>query len=820
MKLRALELEQFRKFDRPIRIAGMSDGLNLVAGPNEMGKSTLFAALEAVLFERHRSQAQSVKSLQPVGHEGASPRVTLEFELRGQPHRIEKRFLRRPAAELALPDGRHLHGEAAEEALEALLAGRSNGRVSSEALDVFGLLWVGQGGSFALPEVAAAARGTLQTTLDAEIGEVLGGDHGAALIQRVDEALHELIYRRGQPKGRYREATEALVELQKDIAHLEQERKELEQDLAALEEAQAEYDRLGADQRARHAEEELRELLARCDLLKVRGAEVREAEAALAAARHALAQGQAEQERRQALQAALLAGEHDLEAATTSEAALAGEAAEAERIASEQAGEVDRLQTTLDASENRQRGLQRLAQAIRQRDDARAALRAAASEVRLELEAQALERVHIDGRPPGEAVRSFRIVDPLTVEIKDVGRILVRPMVADRRRLQSGLKDAEGRIARELEALGLRRHRPEARQLEFELAAQPQLAGNVAAPEADSDSSTWPEAAAVATALAEAERQVDALAAQLRAGRRELDLALETRHEKRAAHGQAAERRTEARRRLDQLRAELSEAENSTPEAELAARIAQFYDQLALAEARMRHLHAQAPEGALEDLERRIAELRQTLDARNAALRQGELAIERLRARIQALAGGGLDERLAVARRRFDELERECAKYRGEVEVLELLLRVLRDAEREAKERYVGPLVRRIRPYLEALFPGADLEMDEAFRIAAVARQSRPELFEHLSDGTREQIAILTRLAFAELLADQGRPAVVILDDALVFSDDQRIEQMFQILARAAEKFQILLLTCRERVFQGLPAQRLRLEQVQTAGAY
>ena len=67
MKLRALELEQFRKFDRPIRIAGMTDGLNLVIGPNEMGKSTLFAALEAVLFERHRSQAQAVKSLQPAG---------------------------------------------------------------------------------------------------------------------------------------------------------------------------------------------------------------------------------------------------------------------------------------------------------------------------------------------------------------------------------------------------------------------------------------------------------------------------------------------------------------------------------------------------------------------------------------------------------------------------------------------------------------------------------------------------------------------------------------------------------------------------------
>ncbi len=206
------------------------------------------------------------------------------------------------------------------------------------------------------------------------------------------------------------------------------------------------------------------------------------------------------------------------------------------------------------------------------------------------------------------------------------------------------------------------------------------------------------------------------------------------------------------------------------------------------------------------------------MDDRAAALRERELTIERLRARIQALAGGGLDERLAVARRRFDELERECAKYRAEVEALELLLRVLRDAERAAKERYVGPLVRRIRPYLDALFPGADLEVDAAFRITTIARRGGAEPFARLSDGTREQIAVLARLAFAELLADQGRPAVVVLDDALAFSDDQRIEQMFEILVRAAAKLQIILLTCRERVFARLPARRLRLEQVEAAG--
>jgi uncharacterized protein YhaN len=322
----------------------------------------------------------------------------------------------------------------------------------------------------------------------------------------------------------------------------------------------------------------------------------------------------------------------------------------------------------------------------------------------------------------------------------------------------------------------------------------------------------------VDTALAEADRQIDGLAGQLRAARRELDQAAGARHETRAAHGQAVDRCAQAKRRLEQLRAELGEAERAMPEADLVARSAVRHAEVARAEAQLRQLQEHAPEESLDAVEQRIAALRQTLDDRAAALRERELTIERLRARIQALAGGGLDERLAVARRRFDELVRECAKYRAEVEALELLLRVLRDAERAAKERYVGPLVRRIRPYLDALFPDADLEIDPAFRITTVARRGGAEPFDRLSDGTREQIAVLARLAFAELLADQGRPAVVVLDDALAFSDDQRIEQMFEILVRAAAKLQIILLTCRERTFARLPARRLRIEQVEAAG--
>jgi uncharacterized protein YhaN len=828
MKLRTLELEQFRKFDRKVRIAGMADGLNLVVGPNEMGKSTLFAALQAVLFERHRSQAQTVKSLQPAGHEGASPRVALSFEIGGQRYRIEKRFLRRPSAELSLPDGRQLHGEAAEEALESLLAGcntvaqRGGRKNPPDAAGVWSLLWVGQGQSFVQPEIAAGARATLQAALDSEVGAILSGEHGTALISALGRACEELIYKTGKPRGRYKEADDARRALEVEVADLEARCHELEHDRNELDAVRAECQRLKAAQSGGQEEVQLAELTAKRDQLTVQRAEVREAEAALATARHGLAQAEFERARRAALREATAAADAELAEATAAASEAGAAAAAAGRLAREQTSKVERLQATLDQAENHRRGLQRLAEAIRQRDDGRAALRAAASEVALELEPAALDRVRVDGRPLGAASRSLRIVDPLEIAIAGVGRIRVRPVVADRRRLQASLRDAERRIARELEALGLHPPTARARQLEFELAAasssfaaQPAELGAAAR-----DAPSWPEAAAVETAQAEGERQIGSLLAQLRPARRELDQLLEGRHRRSAVRDQAAERNAQAERRCEQLRAELAAAERGADDDALTARVTELQGEVAIAELRLRQLQERLPAETLEELEERIGELRQVVGGRAATLRQRELALEGLRARIQALAGGGLDERLAGARRRLDELERECAKYGREAEALELLLRVLRNAERDAKERYVGPLLRRIRPYLQSLFPGCELAVDEAFRITTVARAGAPEAFERLSDGTREQIAILTRLGFAALLAEQGRPAVVVLDDALVFADDRRIERMFEILADAACQLQIIVLTCRERVFQDLAAHRLRLEQVQAAGVH
>ena len=117
------------------------------------------------------------------------------------------------------------------------------------------------------------------------------------------------------------------------------------------------------------------------------------------------------------------------------------------------------------------------------------------------------------------------------------------------------------------------------------------------------------------------------------------------------------------------------------------------------------------------------------------------------------------------------------------------------------------PLAETLKPYLKILFPDAEPIIDETFDLQLILRNGLREKFEDLSIGTREQLAILIRLAYADLLAANGTPAVVILDDALVNTDDFRNEKMKQILYCASQKYQIILLTChgnnyREVVFK------------------
>jgi hypothetical protein len=189
--------------------------------------------------------------------------------------------------------------------------------------------------------------------------------------------------------------------------------------------------------------------------------------------------------------------------------------------------------------------------------------------------------------------------------------------------------------------------------------------------------------------------------------------------------------------------------------------------------------------------------------------------LAKLETEISLAAESGVEEALADALETRTAAAQTLAHIQFEVQVLRRLSDALEQARAEARDRYFAPVAKELRPLLHLLWPDAELEWeDQTLLPSHLIRDGQSEPLDILSGGTQEQIALLVRLAFARMLAHAGRPAPVILDDALIFSDDSRIERMFDALHRQAGDLQILVLSCRQRAFRDLGGHKLTLTQL------
>jgi uncharacterized protein YhaN len=74
---------------------------------------------------------------------------------------------------------------------------------------------------------------------------------------------------------------------------------------------------------------------------------------------------------------------------------------------------------------------------------------------------------------------------------------------------------------------------------------------------------------------------------------------------------------------------------------------------------------------------------------------------------------------------------------------------------------------------------------------------------DHISGGEREQVYLATRLALAEVLA-RGERQLVVLDDVLTATDAGRLARVMGVLEEAAQRLQLLILTCHPERYRGL----------------
>lgn len=880
----AFEVEQFRRFTGVCRLEGLGAGLNVLAAPNEAGKSTMLAALRALFFCRATSSTQLTKSFEPYG--GGAPRVRAEFTVDGENYVFEKQFLKRQFTRLSA-DGRQIEGDEANAHIHRLLGLESVRR--GEADGLLAALWVEQGQSFTQPALCDTARQSVRSCLTQDFDEITGGADAGRILRRVREEISGFLNGHGKPVGRYAGAKAGEDSARGEIEALETLRETLARDIAALDQSRRLLEKENDPARQAAERQELEQARARKLHLVHFSEQTAKAQTEVDAALRDLQLLGDEQKRRAERRGRLTqAGEkrreeedalrqsrerlHCAEKNLVERQGVVSEVArqqtETRHLLTQARKAVDRIRLraekrTLEeklthleelntrsgrararlaacpVDDRRVKAIEALERAV---FEAKTALDAQATGLEIYLEPEAAARVTLNGAPA--AGGRVDLVDATELRVEGVGTFRIMPSIRKPGPLKDRIAQARGKLQTALEAVGcgdmtaLYAAREQHRQAEKScLVAEADLKAalpSVASCDADSGlrslrqriedcgavlESGQDEEQATPSSVEEAEarlgmaqeafRNAEERFLRARDSLREPEGERNLARELIDAHQKSCRSRKEE---CDRLQAEEDAAQAAQSDSVLLERLDKVRLGLEEAERRKGRLEAGRPVETEALVDATIERLDRQIQGRQERLGRYREDHARLQAVVRAAEGEGLDEKIAASRRTLERHRTEREACEREIGALQLLRTTLEDAERETVERYFAPLTRAIRPAIEMLFPRADLRMNEDFTLDGLTRGRTEEKIEHLSDGTREQLAVLVRLGFADMLQAQGRPAMLVLDDALCFSDAARTDRLFDILTDAAKRMQIVIMTCRAEQFLDLSARCLRLE--------
>lgn len=417
---------------------------------------------------------------------------------------------------------------------------------------------------------------------------------------------------------------------------------------------------------------------------------------------------------------------------------------------------------------------------------------------------------------------------PATLHLPGLGALTITPGGQDLAALARRQVDAQDRLAHRLQQLGL----GDLADAEARLAAHTELQGRIQLAEqalalvAPQGLEPLRLAAGEATARREAARDaLDKLPAPGDPAQPALPLdAAEAQHEAALAAAQAAGgaltaaernhaaaqgRWEDALRELQRAQAAVDDPQRRQQQAEAQRNLLDTRTEQAALAVRIddvrNALNQARPDIVAQDIERLERSIQQ-LQQQHGQRRDQIMEIETT---LRTEGAQGLEEQrdtlageLAHARRRRDELQRRAA-------ALDLLCRKLEGKRQAALARLQAPLQQRLQHYLPLLLPGAQLSLGDDLAPGALSRPDPHGGLEagdvgDLSFGAREQLGLISRFAYADLLRDAGRPTLLILDDALVHSDEERLARMKRVVFDASRRHQVLLFTCHPALWRDM----------------
>lgn len=869
MRISAIRLRNIRRFDRDgLAIENIPSGLSVLAEPNEFGKSTLFEVLRVALFEKHSNRNKNVKQLESVS--GSSPLIELDFIANEKKYRIRKQFLKGSFAELLHVDtGEKLKadGEAHDWIIDLIGATKAGEGPT-------GLLWVEQGNSMDPPEAGEAGKTLLANLLEQEVGEVTGGERARLILKRVQEELSRLITKTGQPRiGPYKTVLSDLEQTDASISDIESklslaenllvELQQLTQTIKGLEDPEElnriETELKNARDRLQKAEKEHDLLSITYDRLEDKKIEVsrskKDLEEFLKRSQDAEALLQTLEsvpEKRNACKSKIEKCENDRRRIRSQEQQLKLERTKAEKTL-DLCVKAERLVTARERSESVRESLQKAEKTHQEiislkgrlnrnqiSDSILDKLKNANNKlVRLKeqlssdsttitpfLTSLGENIVTLDGQ---KITKRTDITGSQVLHLGDYGEIAIDANIPEKikndyENTKIGFEDmlsSHGVLTlseAEEKAVEHRNLKSNIQNLQFQL-------DHVAPKGITELKETYETECAVLSD--------ESISEDIIANLPTITVAQQRCEYTRQAYDHAKDDLNTSEIAYSEAQSESKQLESKTEQYD------QQYKEI-IASIGVRDTWNSRKEKFTLNFEKRTKEreeLENEIEKKENAFPTLEVARDdvkrfedskeintkklhskkireaEVRRDLAAISDKGLEEELGNLKQQKHQLENRRLSLESHISALRLLESILVDSQKSLQEQFLKPVSNELGPLLKIVFPDAEVALGGDYYAEELRRHDRIDTIDTLSGGTREQIAVLTRLAFAQLMAKRGREMPVVLDDALVWCDDKRLEDVFRALRYASRDVQCIVLTCHEKGFSTLGAPILDVQK-------
>jgi AAA ATPase domain len=852
MKLHSLVLTNYRGITHR-EIEFPERGVVVVSGANEIGKSSMIEALDLLLNSKDRSTKKDVKQVKPT-HADVGAEITAEISTGPYRFRYRKRFHKRCETELTVlaPRREQLTGDEAHERVLAVLA-------ETVDMDLWQAQRVLQAASTAAVDLSGCDALSRALDVAAGEAAVLSGAE-PLLVDRIDAEYLRYHTPTGRPTGDWAAAIKRLGEADGEVAlcaaavaevdDAVRSHTALTDNLSRLSEERAEA--VNHLVEARSAAELVAALIQQLNQAEVVAAAAAATHCASVASLTERRRLRADIDERMAAIAELeaAAGEALDELTTAAEVHAAAEAAAgqaragvhtsqarvdaARRAVDQQSNrdEANRLETRLAKLDAALRELDRVdreLEGIALTDDTMRAIDAAANAVEraagqaelasahIELVAIADVEMRLDGQPVAiEAGGTWTssVNSPTDIELPGVLRARVVPgtPASD---TQTKLKAAQEVLAaalvkapaadvaaarlldqrrRELTASRGQHHATiealtgddtvddlRTRLTELHETAEPGLRTDPAAARVELDGAVSAHKQAVADC--ETHRTAAEVAAK-RLGERATRADV------------AREKLTDAKAELTAARERLTVQRSTATDDELAVKAQADGEQVRRATGLVADLAAElagtSPDtvtAALDEAVRRADSLHSRHDEAAEALRE-------VTTQLKIYGTEGRRGQLDAAKTEREHAEADYLRTHRRARAAQLLRSVMARHRDVTRLRYVDPFRNQVERLGRMVFGESfEVEVDSGLRICSRTLAGRTVPYESLSGGAKEQMGIVARLAGAVLVAKEDTVPVVI-DDALGFTDADRLTKMGAVFNAVGGDGQLIVLTC------------------------